>query len=108
MFFTNINYGGAYLDTNITIEGMNFHWTNATGAGASHNVRFFGAQTIKVIRCIFNNGGDAIALIGCDDTLISGCSAFDYTNCAYDHWGGATNARIIGNFATSAHNTLRS
>jgi hypothetical protein len=40
-------------------------------------------------------------MIGCDDVLVQGNSAFGFDNAAYDFWWAPTNVRLIGNYAIS-------
>ena len=107
MFFTNVNYAAVpAIDQNIIIEGLQFNWTHQN-TGAAHSIRFVSASNIIVRDSIFQNGGDATAMVGCSNTLVTGCSSFGALNCPFDHWGGTSNARVIGNYATTSGNGIQ-
>jgi hypothetical protein len=38
-------------------------------------------------------------MIGCYNSLIEGCTAYGFINCAFDHWWGPRYAKVIGNHA---------
>ena len=91
--------------SNITIDALTFSWprglANFGSAGTAHIIEFRNSTRIEVLNCVANGGGDMVALLGCIDTLIAGCRATNFSNAAYDHWAGAKDARVIGNYAYS-------
>jgi hypothetical protein len=105
--FTNVNHGATIVDENIEIWGGTFDYrpmsqSDAPGGGR-HAVHFRAVRNVKVAHGTCYGGEDYTAFLRCDDTLVLGCSAYDYENCAYDHWSGAKNARVIGCFGRSAN-----
>jgi hypothetical protein len=44
-------------------------------------------------------GGDFIAFLGCYNGLMGGNAGYGQINCPYDVWDGATNIRVLGNYA---------
>lgn len=104
---TNLNHGVTIADENIEIWGGVFDYrdmaqSDAPGGGR-HAVHFRAVRNVKVAHGSCYGGEDYTAFLRCDDTLVLGCSAYDYENCAYDHWSGAKNARVIGCFGKSSN-----
>ena len=102
------NMGNAFAATNVsgvTIEGLNFAYphgyANYGPNAAAHILGFFGCTNVRVRNCNSDGGSNLTACIGCTDVLTTGCRATNFDNCAYDHWGGTTDARVIGNYAAT-------
>jgi hypothetical protein len=103
---TNLNHGATIADENIEIWGGVFDYTDMSQGdapgGGRHAVHFRAVRNVKVAHGTLHGGEDYTAFLRCDDTLVLGCSAYDFENCAYDHWSGAKNARVIGCFTSSS------
>jgi hypothetical protein len=103
---TNVNHGATIVDENIEVWGGTFDYRPMSQAdapnGGRHAVHFRAVRNVKVAHGTLYGGEDYTAFLRCDDTLVLGCSAYDFENCAYDHWSGAKNARVIGCFTSSS------
>lgn len=100
----NENYDAlAYTDESITIQNLCLDFGTITADGAGHAVRFQWVRHIRVNNVLFlcNSNGDAFAGLHVDDVVIDGCSAYDFTNCAWDFWRNPTNVVISNNYAES-------
>lgn len=103
-FFANKNLNSlTIVDENIEVWGGTFDYTDLTYSpnGGRHAICLRRVRNVKVVGGTLIDGDDFTAFLGCDDTLVLGCSAYDFINCAYDHWAGTKNARVIGCFARS-------
>jgi hypothetical protein len=108
-FLLNVNNTATTLtDHDFVVEDLQFDYgtflpANAPGGGM-HQVSCFFARNVTISRCTFQvrGGENATALVGCYNTLTEGCSAYDFINCAYDHWYGPQHARVIGCYAETA------
>lgn len=94
-----VNAGGAYdgltkIASDISIDKMGFDGSRLGVAGAFHAIRFGQTTRTRVTNCYFNNFGDGVAHIGCQDTICKSCFATGTTNAGYDHWGGTVNASV--------------
>jgi hypothetical protein len=105
-FLENVNYlNDTITDEDITVLDMQFDYGTfgpvVVSGGGKHAVRFQSTRNVVIRNCLFQvaGGENAVALLACDNTLIQGCTAYDFTNCAWDHWSGPRNARVIGNYA---------
>ena len=106
--FTNVNNTADVItDSNITIEGGTIDYADFTTIpdGSRHLIFFRKCRTIRVLNMRLLNGGDSVALKSNDDTLIDGCYAEAFKNCAWDHWDGPTNARVSNSYALATSYT---
>ena len=104
---TNVNHGTTIVDENIEVWGGTFDYRPMSQAaapgGGRHAINFRAVRNVVVAHGTLYGGEDYTAFLRCDNTLVLGCSAYDYENCAYDHWSGAKNAKVIGCFGRSAN-----
>jgi len=92
--FTNTNFEAATLtDSDIIIETMAFDWDSMIG-GDEHAVSFRMASRVSIKQCDFFNGGNATALLACQDTVTDDCYASGQRNAGFDHWDGAVGAKV--------------
>jgi hypothetical protein len=98
------NTATTITDHDIVVENMLFDYGVHTNAGGDHAIRFYQTRNIVVDQVTFQirGCGNATAFIGCNNTLTESCFAFDFSNCAYDHWWGPKNARVIGCYGKTA------
>ena len=91
--FKNVNNeGSTIVDENITVLGLTVDATLQNTCHCFHirkarNVVFRNVRTIS--------GGDGIALLANDNTLIDACVIENFTNCGADHWDGSRNAKLV-------------
>lgn len=100
--FANKNHkASAITDEYLTFEGLTIDYVNLTSSpdGSRHAIYVRKARNVRVISMNFLEGGDSVAFKATDDTLIQGCYAKGFKNCAWDHWEGPTNGKVIGNYA---------
>lgn len=91
------------VGSNITIEGM--HWSfpygNATYGGAyAHILEFVGTTRVVIKDNVSDGGANFSSFQGGSDSLVIGNRATNVSNACYDHWGGAQDARVIGNYCS--------
>lgn len=101
-FFINQNHTVTTLtDSNIEVRDLLLDYGTATNTGAGHCVDMVYVRIVKIVSVIMQcrGAGNAIALLGCNDTLVDGCSAYGFSNCAYDHWTAPQNARVVNCYA---------
>ena len=101
----NINQAATTLtDHDISVERLMFDYGASGMGGAGHAAHFAFCKDVVVKDCDFQcrGAGDAIAFVGCYDTTAEGCRAYGFSNCAYDHWWGPTNSRIVNCYAETA------
>jgi hypothetical protein len=101
----NKNYTATVLtDHDIVVENMTFDFGAHANALADHALRFYRTSNVVIDGVTFQvrGCGDATALIGCANVLTQACSAFDWSNCAFDHWWEPKNIRVIGCYGKSA------
>jgi hypothetical protein len=104
-FFINQNNTATTLtDSNIAICDLALDFGTSGKGGGAHAVDFIYVRTVKILNVVLQcrGAGDAIALLGCYDTLIDGCTAYGFTNCAYDHWTEPKHARVVNCYAETA------
>jgi hypothetical protein len=101
MLINQNNSATTLTDHDIIVREMTFDHGSTGAGGGSHTINFAFTRNVSVEDCTFQcrGAGDAVALIGCYNTSIEGCSAYGFTNCAYDHWWGPTNARVVNCYA---------
>ena len=102
-FLKNLHNSATTLtDSNITIEGLTLDYGTSGTGGGYHAIEMSFVNHVQVLSavCQLRGAGDCTAMIGTNDTLVQGNSSFGSTNAAYDHWWGASNARVIGNYAS--------
>ena len=99
--FKNVNTQGfdpaaVIIDENITIEGGTINYVDFLSwpDGSRHLIFMRRVRHVRILNMRLLNGGDSVALMGCDDTLIEGCYAEGFKNCAWDHWDGPSNGRV--------------
>lgn len=93
-------FAGSISDENIFIEGLTFDYGSLVlSGGGCHAISMRHVRTVRVKNCTILNGEDATAFLGCDDTLVEGCTARNFSNCAYDHWDSPKNARLVNCYA---------
>ncbi len=81
----------------VIIEGLSFKSPDEA-RWAGHAITLQNRQDVTV-RDVYNSYlDDTVALVGCANTLITGCRSYYAYNCAYDHWDAAQNALVLGNF----------
>jgi hypothetical protein len=102
-FFRNLNNAVTSLtDYNITVRDLQLDYGMINLTYAPHAIFMWFVRTIKIINVLFEcrgRGNNATALLGCYDMLTDGCSAFDFINCAYDHWHAPRKARVVNCYA---------
>lgn len=100
----NENWSASTLtDENITIQDLSFNYGTVTiVGGGAHCISMRYVENVKVVNCDFYKGENATAFLACNNTLVDGCSAYDFTNCAYDHWTSPKNAIVTNCYATTA------
>jgi hypothetical protein len=106
-FLTNQNYSATVItDHDITIEDMTFDYGSVGSLpGGGHQLEMIFVRNVIVRNCVFQCRGthnNGTAFVGCSNTLTDGCSAYGFNNCAYDHWWGPRNARVVNCYAESA------
>lgn len=101
---SNVNWAATDLtDENITIRGITIDWTGVgTAGGFGHAIYIRRASTVTVENVTILGGASSCALLGCDDTLISGCTMIGFRNCGPDHWDNPRNAVVVGNYIETA------
>jgi hypothetical protein len=83
----------------ITVENGYLVWTGASGS--QHIIQFpSGNSHVKVLGVWSTGAGDLVATIGTTDALSQGNTCLNSLNACYDHWGGATDIKDIGNYAS--------
>jgi hypothetical protein len=106
-FLINKNHAATVItDHDITIEDMTFDYgTIGALPGGGHQVEMAFVRNVIVRHCVFQcrvTHNNATAFVGCYNTLVDGCSAYEFNNCAYDHWWGASYGRVVNCYASSA------
>jgi len=102
--FRNVDYAATTLtDSNITIEGGTLDYGSSGAGTGSHAISMSFVNHVQVRGTIFQlrGAGDATAFVGCNDTVVDGVTAFGFTNTAFDHWWGPTNARVVNSYAST-------
>ena len=85
------------LDTNISVSGLEFDYRSLVlPGGGLHAVSMRKVRNATVKDAVFHGGEDATAFLGCDTTLVDNCKAYDFINCAFDHWVSPVNATVRG------------
>lgn len=86
-------------DENITIRGITIDMTDlGVVTGGEHGIYIRRAAQVVVENVTLLGGASGVALLGCDDTLVSGCRLVGFRNCGIDHWDNPANARMVGNY----------
>ena len=109
-FLTNVNAAGSYAsstltDHDIVVEDLQFDYGAFgpvhTPDGSTHQVRFVYASNVTVRNCTFQvrGQGDAVAMLGTYNSMITDCTAYGFSNCAWDHWNSPTKGRVISCYA---------
>jgi len=105
-FFKNVNHAAvAITDENITIRDLTLDYAAygpvALPGGGKHAISMRMVRNVLVenVEFLCNSAENATAFLGCDTTFVVGCWAYDFDNCAYDHWTSPKNAHVIGCFA---------
>lgn len=94
---TNVQHEAEILtDSDIRIDGIGLDWTLATSGGGGHPIYLRRVRHVRVTGCEVEGGSSAVALLGCDDTLIEDCRLAGFANCGADHWDNPRNARVQG------------
>lgn len=104
----NKNWAAASItDKNISVDGLTFDYGNlAIAGGGLHAVSIRRASKVTVSNCTFYGGEDAVAYLGCEGTLVDNCEAYDFINCAFDHWASPKNA-VVRNCKATSGNTVQ-
>jgi hypothetical protein len=109
-FFTNVNYAATALtDHDIVVEDLQFDYGAfgpvATPDGSTHQVRFIHVRNVTIKDCLFQVRGqsNAVALKGNYNSSVTGCTAYDFRNCAWDHWHSPTKGRVTDCYAETDH-----
>src|SRR4029077_1974484 len=104
----NVHWNASVIvDENITIRDLCLEYgafSLPVVGGGKHLLAMWFARNIKVRDCLFKvaGGENATTMFNCDDTTIDGCTAYDFANCAYDHWNNPTSGSVINCYAQSA------
>lgn len=95
----------ALTDSNLSVSNMTLDFGSKPANAGHHLIDFGFVNIVKIARCIFQVrlSGDAVSLRGCFDTVVDGCSAYDFTNCSYDHWYYPSKGRVVNCYAQTAH-----
>ena len=74
------------------------------GSGGSHAIDMVFVTNVLISGCVFQcrGAGNATACMGSYNTRVEGCSAYGFTNCAYDWWWGPRQAFLIDCYAETA------
>ena len=103
---TPVANGWAYTDHDIIIEKLAFDYTGMALVNASCKCVIMQRVKRLMIRdCVFNVAGaqNATALLACDETTTENCHAYEFRNCAYDHWVGPKRAIVSNCFAQTSN-----
>lgn len=92
--FNNLN------GNNIIVERMHFAYPMLAGQ-ANHILNFSGTSHVEIVDNVSSGGGDFAAFIGASDIYETGNVVTNVTNSCYDHWGGSTDVRVIGNYCST-------
>jgi hypothetical protein len=93
----NYNFAAATLvDTSIVIEDLAFDWGRVTIAGGgAHSISLRMVDRVRIRGCSSTGGENVTALLACKDTLTEACDGLNVSNCFFDHWDGASSARVV-------------
>jgi len=91
----------ALCDHDITVCEIAFEYIGAQ-FGDAHAVEFRKSRGIAVESCTFSGGGNATALLACQDTKVIRCVSEGTLNCAFDHWEGSSDCIVHDCVATCA------
>lgn len=93
----NYNHAVSSLtDEKIVVEGITFQYGTVTiSGGGAHAIAMKYVRHVTVRDCHFEKGENGTAFISCQDTVTDACHALDTTNCAFDHWGGSGNCKVV-------------
>lgn len=100
----NANWAASSLtDQNIDVEGCSAiaAGTFATDAGF-HHISIRKASRIRVRENGFVGGGDGVALLGTDDTVVADNAMTGATNACWDHWEAPTALTVRNNVCTTS------
>lgn len=102
------------VDHDIAIEGLTFdHGTFVNVVtSAKHSIFFTFVNNVLIRDCTFygrntatsppaSPAADACAMPGCANVRIEACRAYDFHNCFYDFWIGATDIAVVGCYAAA-------
>lgn len=95
--FQNYNFSASVLtDSDIEVEDLAFDWGTVTiSGGGAHSVTMRMVDRVAVRRVFSMNGENVTALLGCRDTVVDSCVGLNVKNCFFDHWDGASSAKVI-------------
>ena len=102
---TNRNFAATTLtDHDITVRDLTLDYGSSPPNGGSHAIHFMMVRNVCVTNCTFQcrGAGDGVSLPGSYNAIIEGCTAYGFTNSAYDFWWGCSNGRVIGCYAETA------
>jgi len=102
----NQNFSASTLtDHDISFENLTFDYGPISGSAASHCLEQWYVTNVRITNCTFQvrGNGNATACIACYNTHVQGCTAYAFTNCAYDHWMHPVNGRVSNCYAESAN-----
>jgi hypothetical protein len=106
--FENVNYSASVLtDSNIIIEDLQLDYGTfgpVVVPNSKKQVTLEKVSNVIIRNVLFQTrgGGDALAAQRVYNMLVTGNSAYDFTNAAYDFWDASTNVRLVGNYAETA------
>lgn len=95
-------------DADMEITNITFDYAGTGAGGGTHAISFVSVDRVRITDCIFYcandgaNAGDAVACQNADNVTISGCKAYDASNCSYDFWSSCTNISLLSCYATTA------
>jgi hypothetical protein len=105
----NKNWAATQLtDRRITVNGPEFDYraTVIVGGGA-HAISMRRVFDVTVANSVFRNGEDATAFLGCENTLVDNCKAYDFINCAYDHWASPSKKAVVRDCYAETSNSVQ-
>lgn len=97
VMFGNAGIVSSSANANIEIDGIYSDWS--TGPGQVHHVHMRNTTGCRVRNCYFRKGADATAFTMSSDYQVTGNTAWDTANCAYDQWENSHDGLVANNIA---------
>lgn len=98
---SNVNNAEASItDEDIFIFGGFIDYTDLISSpdGSRHPILMRKVRNLRIENVRTYGGNSAFAMLGCEDTLVTGCHAEEFRNCGIDHWDAAGSARLSDNY----------
>lgn len=95
--FANDGIESSASNTNIEIDNVYSDWTVAPGQ--AHHVHFRNTTGCRVRNSYFRAGADGTAFTMSSDYQVTGNTAWDTRNCAYDQWENSHDGLVANNIA---------